>query len=76
MAGIFADTEGENAVNRINAAAIAQERGIRIQEDKKEFVAGGTGSVLKLTLHTSIPGGTGAIRRRRRRCCMGARRGC
>ncbi len=53
IAGIFADTEGVNSVNRINAAAIAQERGIRIQEDKREFVAGGSGSVLKLTLHTS-----------------------
>ena len=53
IAGIFADTEGENSVNRINAAAIAQERGIRIQEDKKEFVTGGSGSVLKLTLHSS-----------------------
>jgi len=53
IAGIFADTEGENGVNRINAAAIAQERGIRIQEDKKEFVTGGSGSVLKLTLHSS-----------------------
>ncbi len=53
IAGIFADTEGENSVNRINAAAIAQERGIRIQEDKKEFVSGGSGSVLKLTLHSS-----------------------
>ena len=53
VAGIFADTEGDNSVNRINAAAIAAERGIRIQEDKREFVAGGSGSVLKLTLHTS-----------------------
>ena len=53
IAGIFADTEGENSVNRINAAAVAQERGIRIQEDKKEFVTGGSGSVLKLTLHSS-----------------------
>jgi len=53
VAGIFADTEGGNSVNRINAAAIAAERGIRIQEDKREFVTGGTGSVLKLTLHSS-----------------------
>ena len=53
IAGIFSDTEGENGVNRINAAAIAQERGIRLQEDKKEFVTGGSGSVLKLTLHSS-----------------------
>ena len=59
IAGIFADTEGENSVNRINAAAIAQERGIRIQEDKREFVAGGSGSVLKLVLHSS-EGGTSA----------------
>ena len=50
IAGIFADSE---VVNRINAAAIAQERGIRIQEDKKEFTTGGAGSVLKLTLHSS-----------------------
>ena len=53
VAGIFADTEGGNSVNRINAAAVAQERGIRIQEDKREFVAGGSGSVLRITLHTS-----------------------
>jgi len=54
LAGIFAssDPTGE-PVNRINAAAIAQDRGIRIQEDKKEFVTGGTGSVLKLVLHSS-----------------------
>ncbi len=51
IAGIFADTEGSNSVNRINAAAIAQERGIRIQEDKREFTTGGSGSVLKLALH-------------------------
>jgi D-3-phosphoglycerate dehydrogenase len=50
ICGIFANSE---VVNRINAAAIAQERGIRIQEDKKEFTSGGTGSVLKLVLHSS-----------------------
>jgi D-3-phosphoglycerate dehydrogenase len=53
IAGIFADSEGGDPVNRINAAAIASDRGIRIQEDKKEFVTGGTGSVLKLVLHSS-----------------------
>ena len=53
IAGIFADTEGGNSVNRINAAAIAQERGIRIQEDKREFVAGGSGSVLRLVLNST-----------------------
>ncbi|RXH57749.1 phosphoglycerate dehydrogenase [Granulicella sibirica] len=50
ICGILAD---EESVNRINAAAIAGERGIRIQEDKKEFTTGGTGSVLKLVLHSS-----------------------
>ncbi len=50
IAGIFSNTD---AVNRINAAAIAAERGIRIQEDKREFVSGGAGAVLKLTLHSS-----------------------
>jgi D-3-phosphoglycerate dehydrogenase len=52
IAGIFSSTAGDS-VNRINATAIAQERGIRIQEDKREFVTGGSGSVLKLTLHSS-----------------------
>ncbi len=53
LAGIFADTEGQSSVNRINATAVAGERGIRIQEDKREFVPGGSGSVLRLVLHTS-----------------------
>jgi D-3-phosphoglycerate dehydrogenase / 2-oxoglutarate reductase len=60
IAGIFSGTDGEGSTaNRINAAAIAQERGIRIQEDKKEFTTGGVGSVLKLVLHSS-DGDTGA----------------
>jgi len=50
ICGILANSE---VVNRINAAAIAQERGIRIQEDKKEFTTGGSGSTLKITLHSS-----------------------
>jgi D-3-phosphoglycerate dehydrogenase / 2-oxoglutarate reductase len=50
ICGVLADSE---VVNRINAAAIAQERGIRIQEDKKEFTSGGAGSTLKLVLHSS-----------------------
>jgi len=50
ICGVFANSE---IVNRINAAAVAQERGIRIQEDKKEFTAGGSGSTLKITLHFS-----------------------
>jgi D-3-phosphoglycerate dehydrogenase len=57
IAGIFAGSEGngeaKSTANRINAAAIAAERGIRIQEDKKEFTTGGAGSVLKLVLHSS-----------------------
>lgn len=56
IAGIFNGTDGEGegaTANRINAAAIAHERGIRIQEDKKEFTTGGVGSVLKLVLHSS-----------------------
>jgi D-3-phosphoglycerate dehydrogenase len=57
LAGIFAGSEGNgearSTANRINAAAIAEERGIRIQEDKKEFTTGGAGSVLKLVLHSS-----------------------
>jgi D-3-phosphoglycerate dehydrogenase len=53
IAGIFADTDGGSSANRINAAAIAAERGIRIQEDKREFTTGGAGSVLKIVLHAS-----------------------
>jgi D-3-phosphoglycerate dehydrogenase len=54
VAGIFNGTDGEGTTaNRINAAAIAAERGIRIQEDKKEFTTGGTGSTLKIVLHSS-----------------------
>ncbi len=58
LAGIFAGSEPGTggSVNRINATAVAGERGIRIQEDKKEFGpgTGGAGSVLKLVLHSSI----------------------
>jgi D-3-phosphoglycerate dehydrogenase len=57
IAGIFAGSEDSPeptvVANRINAAAIAAERGIRLQEDKKEFTTGGAGSVLKLVLHSS-----------------------
>ena len=54
IAGIFAHSDPSgDPVNRINAAAIAADRGIRIQEDKKEFVTGGSASVLKLVLHSS-----------------------
>ncbi len=56
IAGLLADSEGgsdSTQPNRINAAAIAQERGIRLQEDKKEFTTGGSGSTLKITLHSA-----------------------
>jgi D-3-phosphoglycerate dehydrogenase len=54
IAGIFNGTDGEATnANRINAASIAAERGIRIQEDKREFATGGVGSSLKLVLHSS-----------------------
>ncbi len=62
LAGIFAasDPEAASTVNRINAATVAQERGIRLQEDKKEIASGGAGSVLKLTLHSSEGDTTGS----------------
>ncbi len=56
LAGIFAGTDSDTTTqiaNRINAAAIAAERGIRVGEDRKEFVEGGAASVLKLTLHAA-----------------------
>jgi D-3-phosphoglycerate dehydrogenase len=49
IVGVLAHSEH---VNRINALSAAQERGIRVHEEKKETVSGGAGSVLKLTLHT------------------------
>ncbi|HVJ09640.1 MAG TPA: phosphoglycerate dehydrogenase [Acidisarcina sp.] len=39
------------SVNRINAASVAEERGIRIHEEKEEAVSGGAGSVLTIELH-------------------------
>jgi D-3-phosphoglycerate dehydrogenase len=48
IAGIL---HGADGVNRINASAAAAERGIRVQEDKREQIAGGTGATLRLTLH-------------------------
>jgi D-3-phosphoglycerate dehydrogenase / 2-oxoglutarate reductase len=48
IAGIL---HGADGVNRINAYAAAAERGIRVQEDKREQITGGTGATLRLTLH-------------------------
>jgi len=48
LCGVLADSAD---VNRINAAAVAEERGFRVSEDKKPATNGGAGSVLKITLH-------------------------
>jgi D-3-phosphoglycerate dehydrogenase len=48
LTGVMGDAD----VNHINAAAVAQERGIRVHEDKKAPVSGGAGSTLKVVLHT------------------------
>jgi len=45
--------QGSENVNRINAASVAQERGIRIHEDKREGHRGGTATLLTIELHTS-----------------------
>ncbi|MGB6974403.1 MAG: phosphoglycerate dehydrogenase [Terracidiphilus sp.] len=50
--------QGSENVNRINAAAVAEERGIRIHEEKLPSPRGGAGTVLTLQLHSS----TGASR--------------
>ncbi len=60
IAGVLGHLE---QVNRINAASVAAERGIRLHEEKREAGLGGAGSVLQLTLHagdTSISA-SGAI---------------
>ena len=48
VAGVL---NGADGINRINAAAAATERGIRIQEDKREHIIGGTGATLRMSLH-------------------------
>jgi D-3-phosphoglycerate dehydrogenase / 2-oxoglutarate reductase len=53
IAGVL---HGVDGINRINAAAAATERGIRIQEDKREHVPGGTGATLRLSLHWARKG--------------------
>jgi D-3-phosphoglycerate dehydrogenase / 2-oxoglutarate reductase len=45
--------QGSENVNRINAAAVAQERGIRVHEEKEESHRGGAATVLTITLHTA-----------------------
>jgi D-3-phosphoglycerate dehydrogenase / 2-oxoglutarate reductase len=45
--------QGSENVNRINAAAVAGERGIRISEQKAETHRGGAASVLTIQMHTA-----------------------
>ncbi|MFP5267967.1 MAG: phosphoglycerate dehydrogenase, partial [Acidobacteriota bacterium] len=51
---------GADGVNRINAMTAAAERGIRVQEEKREQIAGGAGSTLGMTLHWTRQTGSGA----------------
>jgi D-3-phosphoglycerate dehydrogenase len=48
LAGLLSHFEN---VNRINAYSVAQEKGIRITEEKRESTRGGASSVLSITLH-------------------------
>ena len=50
LAGLLGHFEN---VNRINAFSVAQERGLRITEEKRESTRGGASSVLSITLHDS-----------------------
>lgn len=43
--------QGSENVNRINATAVAQERGIRVHEDKEEGHRGGAATLLAIELH-------------------------
>jgi len=45
--------QGSENVNRINATAVAQERGIRVHEEKQESNSRGSASVLTIELHTA-----------------------
>jgi D-3-phosphoglycerate dehydrogenase len=44
--------QGSENVNRINATTVAQERGIRVHEDKQENHRGGAATVLTVELHS------------------------
>lgn len=50
LAGLLAPSE---SVNRINAASVAEERGIRLHEQKRSTTEGGVGSALAITIHSS-----------------------
>ncbi len=45
--------QGSENVNNINAAAIAEERGIRVHEEKQDGHRGGAANLLALELHTA-----------------------
>jgi D-3-phosphoglycerate dehydrogenase len=40
-------------VNRINAAAVAEERGIRVHEEKQDSLRGGAATMLAVELHSA-----------------------
>jgi D-3-phosphoglycerate dehydrogenase len=50
IAGLLQASEN---VNRINAAAVAQERGIRVHEEKEDSPRGGAATVLTIALHSA-----------------------
>ena len=45
--------QGEENVNRINATSVAQERGIRVHEEKEASHRGGAATVLTIELHAA-----------------------
>lgn len=45
--------QGSENVNRINAAAVAEERGIRVHEEKQESHRGGAATTLVVELHSA-----------------------
>ncbi len=45
--------QGSENVNRINASAVAEERGIRVHEEKQESHRGGAATVLTIELHVA-----------------------
>jgi D-3-phosphoglycerate dehydrogenase len=48
--------QGSENVNRINAAAVALERGIRVHEEKEESKRGGAATALTVELHSAVGG--------------------
>src|SRR6201996_9622154 len=50
---------GADGINRINAAAAATERGIRVVEEKREHVTGGAAATLRLVVRWSRDGQEG-----------------